>query len=85
MAVGDTITGRYTYSLNATDTNDLDVVGDYWYYKRPNGISLNLGGITTGTDPKNTQFLVEIVNDYNGTDNFLLRSYSNLPLSCGTR
>jgi hypothetical protein len=85
LAPGDIITGTYTYTLGAPDTNDLDFVADYAYSAPPNGIALELGGATTGTDPSNTNFIVELVNDHPSGlgDNYLLRSFSNLPLSCG--
>ena len=83
---GEVITGTYTYTLGTPDSNGVDFVADYFYTAAPNGISLNLGGAITGTDPGNTLFLVEIVDDYpsDGSDNYLLRSYNNVPLSCGS-
>jgi hypothetical protein len=86
VAPGDIITGTYTYDLDASDSNEADFVGDYDYNTPPNGIDLELGGARTGTDPRNTNFLVELVNSApgEGSDNYLLRSYRNVPLSCGT-
>jgi hypothetical protein len=84
LAPGDNIAGTYTYTLGAADTNDADFVADYVYSAPPNGIALQLAGATTGTDPSNTNFIVELVNDHpSGGDNYLLRSFSNVPLSCG--
>lgn len=79
---GDTITGTYTYDAKTPDTNNDPTVGDYWSYASPNGIGLTVNGQQTSTDPDNTAFLVELVN--RDTDNYLLRSYTNLPWSCGT-
>lgn len=83
VAPGDTITGTYSYDVRAADTNPDDTVGDYRFATPDTGISLDINGRTTGTDPSNVDFLVELVNRPD-SDNYLLRSYNNLPLSCGT-
>jgi hypothetical protein len=83
--VGDIITGTYTYNPATADSNALPTVGDYRHTSSPCGITVNAGGFVFQTDPSNIDFLVEIVNDH-GTparDNYLLRSYNNLPLSNG--
>jgi hypothetical protein len=41
------------------------------------GISVNLGQFTAQTDPNNPNFLVEIIDNYQDLDNYLLRSYNN--------
>jgi photosystem II stability/assembly factor-like uncharacterized protein len=83
--VNDMITGTYTYNSFAADSNPLPTVGDYWHTTSPYGIIVYGGGFVFQTDPNNVDFLVEIVNDHNTppTDNYLLRSYNNLPLSNG--
>jgi hypothetical protein len=60
-------------------------VGDYRHTSSPCGITVNAGGFVFQTDPGNVDFLVEIVNDHGTTarDNYLLRSYNNLPLANG--
>jgi hypothetical protein len=73
---GSTITGKYTYDPAQTDSNPSPEVGDYEFDASPFGITLNLANTIVGTAP-NGNFLIETVNDYNGTDNFLLRSYEN--------
>jgi hypothetical protein len=83
IAVGDIITGSYSYDSDTLDTNPIETVGDYWHYTPPYGISLSVGGFVFQTDPDNVDFLVEIVNDHTGIDGYLLRSYNNLPLSSG--
>ncbi len=83
--VGDTITAIYTYDSTTPDSNPLPTVGDYRHSSPPYGITVNAGGFVFETDPNNVDFLVEIVNDHGGParDNYLLRSYNNLPLSNG--
>jgi len=80
--VGDTLTGWYTFDSETADTNPSEYVGDYYHYSSPAGITLSGGGFTFQTDPEDVEFLVET---YNGeiTDNYLLRSENNLPLSNG--
>jgi hypothetical protein len=80
---GSKITGSYTYNKNTPDSNTFPEVGDYMHTTSPYGITLSSKGLTFQTDPNDVQFLVELVNDYNGLDNYLLRSYNNLPLPNG--
>lgn len=83
IKIGDKIYGYYVYNSGAKDSNPGDTtVGDYWYYSKPYGIFLKTGNIVFKTDPNNVQFLIELVNR-DGGDNYLIRSYSNLPLSNG--
>ena len=74
---GDIITGVYSYSF-AVDSNSLPEVGDYRYTTAPNGIRLNVNGLTFATDPADVDFLLEVVNNYQNLDNYLLISYNNL-------
>ena len=78
VAPGDIITGMYIYDSFAVDTNPLPQVGDYSYRTAPNGIRLQVNGLTFGTNPANVDFLLEVVNNYQNLDNYLLHSYSNL-------
>jgi hypothetical protein len=81
----DVITGTYTYKLSTRDGQPrTPKIGDYYHNTAPYGINVQAGGMTFKTDPANVNFLVEIVNDYNGYDNYLLRSYNNAPLSADT-
>ena len=83
IAPGTVFTGTYTIDLNTRDSHTAPTVADYWHYTAPYGITVNGGGWTFKTDPANTEFLVEITNDH-GTppsDDYLLGSYRNLPLS----
>ena len=81
--VNDIIMGTYTYEPATLDTNPSLQVGDYQHYASPYGMFLTVGGFEFKTNPANTNFLVEIVNNNAGIDGYLVRSYSNLPLSNG--
>jgi len=78
VAPGDTITGFYTYNSFAVDSNPLPQVGDYRYNTAPNGIRLNVNGLRFGTNPVDVDFLLEVVNDYENLDNYVVISYNNL-------
>lgn len=86
VAVGDVITASYTYNPLTSDSNALDYVGDYEHTAAPAGLQVDLGGAVAATDPANVLFLLELVNDFpgDGSDNYLLRSYNNLPMECGS-
>jgi hypothetical protein len=77
VAPGDIMTGIYTYDSSAVDSNPLPQVGDYFYSTAPNGIRLNVNGLTFATDPRDVNFLLELVNDYNNSDNYVVISYNN--------
>ena len=74
---GDIITGMYSYNSIAVDSNPLPQVGDYHYYTAPNGIRLYVNGLTFATDPANVDFLLEVVNNYENLDNYVVISYNN--------
>lgn len=78
VSVGDTVTGFYTYDSTAVDSNPLEEVGDYRYTTAPNGIRLTVNGLNFGTKPTDVDFLLELVNNYQGRDNYLVISYNNL-------
>jgi hypothetical protein len=75
---GDIITGSYTYDSFAVDSNPLPEVGDYRYTTAPNGIRLTVNGLNFGTDPADVDFLLEVVNNYENLDNYVVISYNNL-------
>ena len=75
---GDIITGTYTYDSFAVDSNPLMEVADYRYTTAPNGIRLNVNGLTFGTNPADVDFLFEVVNNYQNFDNYVVISYNNL-------
>lgn len=55
------------------------MVGDYQHDRKVFEITENAGRLAFKADPKNVNFLVELVNQ--DTDHYLLRSYNNLQLS----
>jgi hypothetical protein len=83
--VNDVITGTYTYDTATPDTNPASDIGDYFHYSMPCGVVLNLEDFVFTTDFNNVNFLMEMVNDYQGQprDNYLIRSYKNLFLYNG--
>ena len=79
--LGDTITGSYKYESTTEDSSPSDPTqGNYWHYLAPAGISLSVGGFNFTTNPDIVNFLVSIGNNASGQDNYLVRSYQNLPL-----
>ena len=86
ISPGDIITGTYTYESATPDSSPLDpVVGHYYHYSSPAGISLNVAGFTFASDPANVEFVVGVGNDGpSGDDGYYLISYNNLPLSNST-
>src|SRR3712207_1697056 len=78
---GDSVTGTYTYNTGTNDTNTLPTVGDYWHTTAPYGMSLTVGGRVFQTDPQNVRLLVEVANNHNSRDGYLVHSYNNRPLS----
>jgi len=88
--VGDSITGIYTYDTDTPDMDWLwgsesDAVARYHYFNPPYGISLSVGELDFMTDPANTNFLIEIVNDRTSIDAYSVISYNNLPFLNGTK
>ncbi len=83
LNIGDLITGSYSYDSDTPDSNPAETVGQYWYSEPGYGITLTSEGFVFQTDPANVDFLLETGNNTNGTDNYLIRSYNNLPLSNG--
>jgi hypothetical protein len=81
LGVGSIITGSYTYDSSTLDSALGPSIGRYLHYSPPYGISLSGGGFVFQTDPDNVDFLVEIGNNSVATtDNYLIRSWNNLPL-----
>jgi hypothetical protein len=75
---GTEIRGEYIFNMATPDGNDDATVGDYWHYTAPYGMKLRVGNHLFQADPYNTQFIVEVVNDYfTGEDSFVLNSYNN--------
>jgi hypothetical protein len=90
IQVGDTFSGYYCYDSATRNSNEGhwlgSVVGDYWHYSSPYGVYFTIGGFNFQTDPQNVSFVMEMVNDYPNyyiKDNYLIRSYNNLPIYDG--
>jgi hypothetical protein len=86
ISPGNLITGYYIYESATPDSSPADpVVGHYYHYNPPAGISLTVGSFEFETDPSNVDFLVGIVNNNtSGHDIYWIHSYNNLNLSNGT-
>ena len=84
IQVDDIITGSYIYDSLTPDSSSLLTVGRYLHGNSPSGIFLEIGSFKFRTDPDMVKFLVEICNNHYG-DNYLLRSYNNLPLANGIK
>jgi hypothetical protein len=82
LKVGDFMIGSYAYDSSTLDTDPLglDTVGQYQHYNAPYGVNLSSGGIIFQTDPQNVEFLITILNNHNGRDEYSWLSYQNLPL-----
>ena len=78
VSLGDTVTGTYIYDSTAVDSNPLVQVGDYHYTTAPNGIRLNVNGLTFATNPADVNFLIELADNYENLDNYVVLSYNNL-------
>jgi len=78
VAPGDILTGTYSYDSSAIDSNPLPQVGDYHYSTAPAGIRLNVNGLKFATNPADVDFLIELVDNYEGSDNYVVISYNNL-------
>jgi len=81
--VGDTITGSYKYDSDTPDSSPIDpVVGFYWHYSAPHGITLNVGSLIFQSNPADVEFLINIINDSTSGgelhDSYGLRSYRNI-------
>jgi hypothetical protein len=76
--VGDTITGTYTYDLNAPDTHPDLSLGVYRHHSAPFGMNLKVNGITFRTDPDAVDFGITVANDRSGQDAYTLWSRPNL-------
>jgi len=77
IEVGTWFTGQYTIDGTIADDNDLPTVGDYWHSEAEDGIQVEVGNYIFQTNPSNPRFLLEIINDHQERDGYLLRSYQN--------
>lgn len=79
--VGQPLLMSYAFDSDTTNTGAIPQVGDYWHYAGDYGMRVQVGPHDWRSDPSNLSFLVEMVNDYVGLDNYLLRSYNNIDYS----
>jgi hypothetical protein len=75
---GAEVRGQYTFNAQTPDTNPMDVVGDYWHNAAPYGVKVRIANFMFKSDPAAPQFLMEMVNDYYGLDNYVFHSYTNV-------
>ena len=83
---GDIITGWYTYDTDTPDSDPLDpILGNYWHYAPPAGISLSIGTLHFKTDFNNVEFHMAIRNDIipSGEDIYSVVSNNNFALPSG--
>jgi hypothetical protein len=80
IAVGDMISGTYTYDTATPDTSASARIGNYGHYLAPAGLALSVGGIQFTTEATSVDFWVCIVNDYPPVDDYGFISYSNVAL-----
>ena len=81
IPVGTPFSGSYTFNLNTPNEGGNANVGDYWHRAPQYGVVVRIGERVFRTDPAAAEFLVEMVNDYFGMENYLFGSYRNLPVS----
>lgn len=81
LIVSDIITGSYIYDSATPDSSLEPDYGRYQHTSPPYGIYLSGGGFSFQTNPDNVDFVVVIEDGYSLIDdNYLIRSYNNLPL-----
>ena len=79
IAVGTPFSGTYTFNLGAADEHDVPNVGDYWHRSAPYGVTVRIGNRVFGSDPAAVEFLIEVIDNYLGSDNYMFVSYRNQP------
>lgn len=77
IAIGTTFTGCYAFDLSTPDTNSFPTVGDY-FHGPGYGVAISIGSYSFQTNRIAGGFLIEVVDNHNGRDNYLFRSSNNL-------
>jgi hypothetical protein len=77
---GTPFTGCYTFDLSTRNSGSVPTVGDY-YHGPGYGVVIRVGSQVFQSNRTAGGFLVELVNDHNGFDNYLFHSNSNLMTS----
>jgi hypothetical protein len=78
VSQGVEIHGQYTFNLQAADINDSTEVGDYWHDSAPYGVMVRIGDVLFQSYAAAPQFVVEVINDYQGSDDYRIASYRNI-------
>ena len=82
IAVGDTITGYYTYDLATPDLDTRTNVGDYETTSLDTSINLNVSNYVFSSDPSDPSFWIGLSHGaVQGRDYHFLVSYNNLPVA----
>ena len=84
VVIGDVITGTYIYDTDTPNSSTWPSTGRYEHWASPAGFSLSVGGLDLMTDLANTDFVVQIANNYPYSDIYSVSSTRNLPLPDGT-
>jgi hypothetical protein len=71
---GTPFTGWYTFDRSAADENPMAQVGDYWHRTSATGVIVKIGSHVFRTTPSNPNFLIEVIDNYSGLDNYLAPS-----------
>ena len=74
---GQTFEGFYIFDTSTPDSNGDSTVGDYNHTDNEFVLVVKVGDFVFRTNPKNVDFLIEVVNRPN-RDNYLLLSYNNV-------
>lgn len=81
ISEGRTGRGFYSYDLTVPNSSDLTGVAGYVSTLSPCGFFVDLAGFVFKTDLSNPNLLLEISNNFQGSDHYLVRTYNNLPVS----
>ena len=84
IAIDDPITGFYRYDTDTQDSVASPEVGRYEYTSSPFGITLNINQSIFESNPQDAGFTIEVHDNFNQKDGYLITGSNNLPLSNGT-
>lgn len=76
---GSTISGCYTINGSTPNTGQIAQSGVYQHSTAPYGTVMQIESNNFQTNRADASFLVNVVNDYYGQDNYSFGSYNNLP------
>jgi len=84
IAVDDPITGFYLYVTGVQDGSVAIEVGRYEYASSPFGIFLNIGQSIFESKSQDAEFVIEVRDNFNQKDGYLITGSNNSPLANGT-